>query len=183
MPPLLLTAAGIVLLTTLPSATSTRALSKPVSAVSAATLSGPSSGRQGRPVTFALAPPVLARIADPFRHPDCRYCAGNRGLEYAPTDGLVVRAAAPGTVGWVGSVAGVRYVVIDHTDGYRTTYGRLADATVAVGQAVEVGGQVGTAGPGLYFGLRLGDTYLDPQPFFAPGGARPRRAHLVAVVG
>ena len=36
-------------------------------------------------------PPINAVVVDPFRAPDCVYCAGNRGLEYEPAAGTVVR--------------------------------------------------------------------------------------------
>lgn len=127
-----------------------------------------------------LYPPVQAPVVDPFREPSCPYCAGNRGLEYVTDAGTPVVAAAPGRVGFAGTVAGVRYVVIEHVEGFRTTYGRLDRIDTQVGRRVVTGQRVGLAGGGLFFGLRSGPEYLDPQPHLAELVARP---HLVPLDG
>ena len=115
-----------------------------------------------------LLPPVSAApVIDAFREPACPYCPGNRGLELAPALGSVVIAAAPGRVSFAGSVAGVRYVVVEHASGHRTTYGRLASVVVRAGVAVTAGEIVGVSSDRLFFGLRLGERYLDPAPFLA----------------
>ena len=111
-----------------------------------------------------LRPPVVARIADPFRQPACPWCPGNRGLEYDVSAGTAVRAAAGGIVTYAGAVAGVVYVVVEHADGLRATYGRLASPTVRAGRTVAAGQVVGRSGQGLFFGLRDGETYVDPVP-------------------
>jgi murein DD-endopeptidase MepM/ murein hydrolase activator NlpD len=123
---------------------------------------------------------VVAPVIDPFRAPACAQCAGNRGLEYATSPGTPVAAVASGTVSFSGVVAGTRYVVVDQDDGYRATYGRLAAATVALGSAVPSGAVVGTTTAAFYFGLRLGETYVDPAPFLGRLRYRPR---LVPVDG
>ncbi len=119
-------------------------------------------------------PPVSAPVVDPFRAPACTQCAGNRGLEYATTPGTAVTAVAPGVVSFSGVVAGIRYVVVDQPDGYRATYGRLAATTAVVGSAVRVGQIVGTTTAGFYFGLRVGETYVDPAPMLGRLRYRPR---------
>jgi murein DD-endopeptidase MepM/ murein hydrolase activator NlpD len=130
---------------------------------------------RGAPLT--LVPPVVADIVDHFRPPSCKWCAGNRGLEYNAAAGADVGAAAAGVVTFAGPVAGVIFVVVDHGGGFRTTYGRLAAPVVGVGDALAAGDIVGQAGStGLYFGLRRVDEYLDPERYF--GGARPTRARL-----
>ncbi|MEP7201226.1 MAG: M23 family metallopeptidase [Ilumatobacteraceae bacterium] len=125
-------------------------------------------------------PPVDAPIVDPFRSPACTYCPGNRGLEYQPSPGSGVIAAAPGVVTFSGVVAGVRYVVIDQTDGRSATYGRLSSPSVAVGTRVGRGDPVGTTTERFYFGLRFGNRYVDPAPFLGVLRYRPR---LVPVDG
>jgi murein DD-endopeptidase MepM/ murein hydrolase activator NlpD len=125
-----------------------------------------------------LVPPVEAPIIDHFRSPACQWCAGNRGLEYAVGDGVDVHAGASGVVSFSGSVAGVRYVVVDHGGGFRTTYGRLAGVVVGTGDGVATGQVLGqSGGSGIFFGLRHNDMYLDPELYFV--GARPTRARLV----
>src|SRR5688500_5962699 len=84
-------------------------------------------------------PPVAAPVVDPFRAPDCPYCAGNRGLEYATHHGQPVLAADDGVVTFSGLVAGTRYVVVERDDGLRVTYGRLASAAVGEGVRVDQG--------------------------------------------
>jgi murein DD-endopeptidase MepM/ murein hydrolase activator NlpD len=127
-----------------------------------------------------LAPPVAAVVVDRFRPPGCAWCPGNRGLEYATRPGTTVRAAAAGRVEFSGSVAGTLYVVVRHRTGLRTTYGSLAARAVAVGEWVQRGSRVGTAGSTLFFGVRLGDRYLDPQRYLVQ---RVRRPRLVPVAG
>jgi murein DD-endopeptidase MepM/ murein hydrolase activator NlpD len=127
-----------------------------------------------------LLPPVQAVVSDPFRTPECPYCAGNRGLEYAPADATPVVAGAAGSVTFAGSVAGVKYVVVELAGGYRLTYGRLATIAVARGQAVVAGQVVATTTRRLFFGVRLGEDYLDPSAFLATALLRP---HLVPLDG
>jgi murein DD-endopeptidase MepM/ murein hydrolase activator NlpD len=124
--------------------------------------------------------PVSAPIVDPFRAPACSYCPGNRGLEYLPVAGSVVTAVAGGTVVFSGVVAGVRYLVVEQADGRTATYGRLAAALVAVGGGVLPGEAIGRATARFYFGLRQGDQYIDPAPFF---GVRRYRPRLVPIDG
>ena len=121
-------------------------------------------------------PPVDAPIVDPFRAPACAFCAGNRGLEYQPPPGSTVVAAAPGVVRFSGLVAGVRYLVVDQTDGRAATYGRLAVAMVALGSTVGQGDVLATSTGRFFFGLREAQHYVDPAPFL--GQPRYRRRLL-----
>jgi murein DD-endopeptidase MepM/ murein hydrolase activator NlpD len=125
-----------------------------------------------------LWPPIGGRVIDPFREPACPFCAGNRGLELATSPGDTVVAAAGGAVRFAGTVAGARYVVVEHRDGFRTTYGNLATVAVRAGVSVEPGTTLGTAGPRMFFGLRSGDRYVDPAPHLARATARPQLVPL-----
>jgi len=118
--------------------------------------------------------PVASPVVDPFRAPECRYCAGNRGLEYQPPAGSRVVAAAEGVVTFSGVVAGVRYVIVAQSDGRTATYGRLATAGVVARATVAAGDVVGTTTDHFYFGLREGDHYIDPAPFLGVLRYRPR---------
>jgi murein DD-endopeptidase MepM/ murein hydrolase activator NlpD len=151
-----------------------------VVAVVVAVLASIASGAVGEAGAACWRPPVDAPIADPFREPTCRWCPGNRGLEYDTRDGQPVRAVAAGRVVFAGLVARVRYVVVRHGDGRRATYGRLVDATVRSGDLVVAGTVVGRAGASFHFGLRVGDEYVDPAPHL---GELVRRARLVPVDG
>jgi murein DD-endopeptidase MepM/ murein hydrolase activator NlpD len=127
-----------------------------------------------------LLPPVTAPIADPFREPACPWCPGNRGLTYDIPAGTPVRAAAAGTVTFAGPVAGTFYVVVEHGDGLRATYGELAGSHLAPGDAVVTGATVGLSAGGLHFGVRRGDRYIDPAPSL---GRLVERARLVPTDG
>jgi murein DD-endopeptidase MepM/ murein hydrolase activator NlpD len=125
-------------------------------------------------------PPVAGVILDPFRAPPCRWCAGNRGIEYAVARGTTVRAASSGTVTFSGDVAGIRYVVVQLPNGWRTTYGRLDAVNVELDDVVVAGSRIGTVSSELFFGLRIGEDYVDPAPFV---GTIVGRSRLVPVDG
>jgi murein DD-endopeptidase MepM/ murein hydrolase activator NlpD len=143
----------------------------------------------GRSVLYV--PPVEAAIVDHFRPPPCRWCAGNRGIDYDTAPGTAVRASAPGVVTFAGRVGGDGFVVVGHADGLRTTYGYLDAITVPAGAYVGRGTVVGTTVGRLHFGVRRGATYLDPELLLAgwrmgarlvpTDGAPPRRGRWVAV--
>jgi len=140
--------------------------------------------------------PVAGKVTDWFRRPQCTWCAGNRGLEFAVGQNTPVRMSWPGTVSFVGPVGGVPYVVVEidqvaagiapERGGQVATplyevMGGVNGALVALGEAVNPLQVVGYAHQWFYVGLRLGTrtagSYLDPAVFF--GLARPR-ARLVS---
>lgn len=77
------------------------------------------------------------------------------GLEFAARPGLVVRAAASGVVTFVGDLPDRgRVVVLEHRDGYQTTYTELGSSSVSAGWRVEAGDEVGrVAGKGTVAGF------------------------------
>jgi murein DD-endopeptidase MepM/ murein hydrolase activator NlpD len=119
-------------------------------------------------------PPVAGTVTDPFREPSCRWCAGNRGLDYRLGDGQIVRAAASGRVEFVGVVVDVRYVVVRLPNGWRHTYGQLTSSQPQNGDVVLAGAPIGRASGTFFFGLRIGDDYADPAPFIGELRGRPR---------
>lgn len=120
------------------------------------------------------APPVDGVVSDPFREPPCPYCAGNRGIEYRVGRRAVISAVASGVVTWSGSIAGTRYVVVGHSNGWRATYGKLVSTSLGAGDRVLVGSRIGVASSDFYFGLRDGDAYIDPGPYIGRLVGRPR---------
>lgn len=110
-------------------------------------------------------PPVAAPVSDSFRPPACRWCAGNRGIEFATRPGTTVRSVAAGTVSYAGTVAGTRYVVVEHANGWRATYGDLAASGLRTGDVVVARSVVGVATSRLHFGIRAGTRYLDPARY------------------
>ena len=108
---------------------------------------------------------VLAR----FDPPDIRWGPGHLGVDLAGRAGETVVAAADGVVTFAEVLAGRGVVVVDHGT-VRTTYEPVA-AGVLVGEAVGRGHSIGRLEAGhpscagttcLHWGLRAGDTYLDP---------------------
>ena len=114
-----------------------------------------------------------------FDPPTTTWGAGHRGVDLAGALGQQVRAALPGTVSFVGMIAGRGVVVVDHV-GTRTTYEPVA-SSLARGQPVAAGGILGRLTlPGshcipracLHWGWLRGETYLDPLRLV---GSRPVR--------
>lgn len=120
------------------------------------------------------APPVAATVTDPFRDPACRWCPGNRGIEYGTRTGARVTSVATGRVTFAGAVAGTTFVVVRHGDGRRVTYGNLRSESFDVGDVIVRGQMVGRAAGRFHLGLREGDRYVDPAPFIGRLVYRPR---------
>jgi hypothetical protein len=120
--------------------------------------------------------PVDGPVAVAFRAPESRFGAGHRGVDFAASPGTPVRAANDGVVAFAGNVAGSLHVVVAHAGGLRTSYSFLSTVGVHAGQPVARGdvlGESGGTGAGhdgsvLHFGLRVGDTYVDPMMLFRP---------------
>ena len=85
----------------------------------------------------------------------------------AAAPGHAVYAAGAGTVRFAGSVALTPTVSIRHPGGIITTYQPVEPAVVA-GQAVSAGQLIGvltepvTGWPGLSWGARFGEVYINP---------------------
>jgi murein DD-endopeptidase MepM/ murein hydrolase activator NlpD len=125
--------------------------------------------------------PVDVPVVLRFDPPLCRWCPGNRGLDYATRPGDLVRAAAPGSVTFAGRVAGQRWVTLVHADELRTSYGPLATVLVRPGSRVSAGQTIGRAAGRLHVGVRRDETYLDPAAIFGPPvRLRPRLVPLDA---
>lgn len=117
--------------------------------------------------------PEVVRGFDPPGQP---WGAGHRGVDLRGRAGQQVRAAAAGRVSYASQLAGRGVVVVDH-GAVRTTYEPVT-ASARVGQRVVAGASIGvlerdsrdpihcsasTRDHGcLHWGLRHGDTYLDP---------------------
>jgi murein DD-endopeptidase MepM/ murein hydrolase activator NlpD len=102
-----------------------------------------------------------------YRHPlyqDWRY---HPGIEIAVAEGEPVRAGLHGQVQLVEETGpGYFRVVIDHGEGWLTTYDNLDRVNVARGQIIAQGQPVGWTGKGnLLFTLRQGGKTVDPRQF------------------
>ena len=122
-----------------------------------------------------LLPPVDAVVISAFDAPDKPFGSGHRGIDYAIPRGSSVRSAGDGTVAFAGPVADVLAVTIDHGNGVETTYSNMSDVFVGVGERVTAGTWIGRSGnahgdevPGLHFGVRVQDEYVDPMNLLGP---------------
>jgi len=120
--------------------------------------------------------PVAGPVVRTFDPPATRYGPGHLGVDFRAVPGTPVRAAGPGTVVFAGAVGTTLHVVVAHAGNRRTSYSFLASVHARRGDSVQAGTVVGTSGGTgeehdgsvVHFGLRIGDTYVDPMQLFAP---------------
>lgn len=109
--------------------------------------------------------PIVVHGFDP---PPAPWQSGHRGVDLAAVPGTSVLTAADGVVAFAGEVAGRPVVTIDHGHGLHTTYEPVVSG-VAVGDRLVTGQSLGRVGSEshclagcLHWGLRRGESYLDP---------------------
>ena len=85
-----------------------------------------------------------------------------------------MRAAAGGTVTFSGVVAGTRYVVVEHGDGLRATYGGLAGSAWEAVTGSPPGRSSAGARASCTSGSDEGEQYVDPAPLLGRLVERPR---------
>lgn len=116
-----------------------------------------------------LAWPVTGRrIVEAYgerTNPTTRTVTLNPGINIATKKGSPVRAAAAGKVSLVSWLPGYgTFVIVEHRDGYRTVYARIASTSVARGATLKTGASIGpAAGASLHFEVWRGKTRLDPS--------------------
>ncbi|WP_180685564.1 murein hydrolase activator EnvC family protein [Streptomyces gossypiisoli] len=144
----------------------------------------------GRTWPVGTRPPVLRG----WEPPATRYGRGHRGVDLAAPPGAPVRAIAPGRVSYAGRVAGKGVVSVElsgtGTPPLRTTYEPVR-ASVRKGDEVAAGEVVGTVEPRgshctttcVHWGLRRGDTYVDPLSVLPPWLLRRGPSRLLPVLG
>jgi murein DD-endopeptidase MepM/ murein hydrolase activator NlpD len=140
--------------------------------------------------------PVGVRPAIPrgWEPPATPYGRGHRGVDLAAPPGTPVRAVAPGRVSFAGRVAGRGVVSVELTGTgdppLRTTYEPVRPS-VGKGEEVAAGQVVGTTEPTgshcttpcVHWGLRRGETYLDPLSLLPPWLLRRGPSRLLPVLG
>jgi len=140
--------------------------------------------------TLSFIRPRRSRITSGFgsgRVFNGRLTSSHGGVDFAGQPGDVVRAANRGVVALVGSffLAG-NVVYIDHGTGIVTGYFHLTEATVAAGDTVERGQEIGivgatgrVTGPHLHWSARYGQLTFDPMGLIeltAGSSEAPRRS-------
>lgn len=124
-------------------------------------------------------------VVDGFDPPVQNWDAGHRGVDLKATAGTWVRSPGPGTVSFVGTIAGKKVLVIAHGP-LRTTYepvtavvneGETVQAGTVVGVVAAAGGHCGGYLGCMHWGLRRGDQYLNPLSLVRkrPIVLKPRR--------
>jgi murein DD-endopeptidase MepM/ murein hydrolase activator NlpD len=154
-----------------------------VLALSEASIGSAACTNVGTPISLPVKLPINLVVIDQFRAPSCKWCSGNRGIEYRTEPGSIVTAVAGGIASFVGMVAGTRYVVIktiNTSDNLLVTLGRLQSVSVTSGAVIAVGQTIGVAGESLYIGVRVNGQYTDPRQCAGLGSVGKPRAVLVA---
>jgi hypothetical protein len=154
-----------------------------VLALSEASIGSAACTNVGTPISLPVKLPINLVVIDQFRAPSCKWCSGNRGIEYRTEPGSIVTAVAGGIASFVGMVAGTRYVVIktiNTSDNLLVTHGRLQSVSVTSGAVIAVGQTIGVAGESLYIGVRVNGQYTDPRQCAGLGSVGKPRAVLVA---
>ena len=124
------------------------------------------------------ATPVDRPVSDPFRPPECRWCRGNRGIEFATQPGDKIRSVTSGTVWFHGTVGGTGYLTIlveGNTVVLLVTIGgiEVTDRRLR-GSAVSARDPVGLATGKVHLGVRANGDYVDPALWLFSGRGRAR---------
>jgi septal ring factor EnvC (AmiA/AmiB activator) len=122
------------------------------------------------PFRSALDWPVDGRVTGRFGRADrLGGPAVKNGIDIAAAEGTPVRAIHGGTVGFADVFSGFgTLVILDHGSNSYSLYGYLASASVARGDHVDAGAELGQVGsapggpPALYFELRIDGRAVDP---------------------
>ncbi len=120
--------------------------------------------------------PVSGKVTDGYgwrTHPITGKRQFHEGIDIAAQSGTAVRAAASGTVTFVGWSNGYgRLVVVSHGEGYESKYGHLSRYAVSNGAKVSKGdtlgyvGQSGDAtGPHLHFEITVSKQSKNPRNY------------------
>lgn len=120
--------------------------------------------------SWPLTPrPAILRTFDPPARP---WLSGHRGVDLqASEDGATVSSPASGTVSFAGVVVDRPVITIDHGGGLRSSF-EAVRSTLEAGAAVTEGDVLGWIEPGhclpgpcVHWGVRRGDTYVNPLAF------------------
>lgn len=122
-----------------------------------------------------LVRPVSGRALAQFGQAKAGTSLTWKGQWIAARTGTPVQAAAAGRVAHVGWMHRLGLIVIlEHDSDYFTLYGHSESADVRLGQWVQAGQRIASAGSsgghresGVYFEIRRGKTAIDPRPWLS----------------
>lgn len=142
------------------------------------------AGGTAEPIAIPLTPfrgvldwPAAGRLATRFGQPSEQPgdTTNRSGIEIAAPEGAPVRAIHPGTVTYANPFAAFgNLVIVEHGNDTSSLYGYLASISVAVGNAVNGGTELGRVGsapagaPALYFEMRVDGRSVDPVQWLRP---------------
>lgn len=125
-----------------------------------------------RNLGFLCVSPVRGTLTSSFgwrEHPVVGDLKFHYGLDFAAELGTEIYAFADGEVFATGESSTLgKYIILTHSDGYRTLYGHCSmvvklSGSVAAGEVIATVGESGiTTGPHLHFELQNGTLYLNP---------------------
>ena len=137
------------------------------------------SEAHGNPASPGRVIPVAGKVLRRFQMGESDWSPGHRGVDLAGIEGQQVVSPESGVVSWVGRINGVPMMSIQHPDGTRSTFQPVTTslatgAVVFAGQpvAILVTGHCDGSDVCLHWGVRRGETYLDPLVWL--GGDTPR---------
>lgn len=124
----------------------------------------PAAASFGSPQTYDGLPAVESTM-------DSIHGEYHRGLDYDVEPGTAVKAPAPGTVLFAGTLTlSGRTIVIDHGHGLLSVFSHLAESAVRQGEWVDTGRALGTSGesgiaavPHLHWAVYLHGVAIDPR--------------------
>ena len=124
----------------------------------------PAAASFGSPQTYDGLPAVESTM-------DSIHGEYHRGLDYDVEPGTAVKAPAPGTVLFSGTLTlSGRTIVIDHGHGLLSVFSHLAESAVRQGEWVDTGRALGTSGesgiaavPHLHWAVYLHGVAIDPR--------------------
>jgi len=114
-----------------------------------------------------LLAPMKGKVIKGFGwsvHPATKLKAYSPGIEIKGAAGQPIAAIASGVAAYTGNLRGYGvFIIIEHEDGYYSTYAGLADTHIETGQVVRQGEVLGVSADGiLKFELREGKEAIDP---------------------
>ncbi len=116
----------------------------------------------------SLRPPIKGKIVSSFgwkKDKITNLSSFSPGIDITPSPGHKnIVSCAPGRVVYVGTLRGYdKFVILEHDDGYYTTYAGLSNVAVELDDLVDSGDLLGVRGDGnVHFELRQGREHLDP---------------------